>query len=302
MPLSTPTQPLPAEAAIVAFLHGIQRRAWVFARAQCGDESLAAQAVAAAVAEFRRSCAEKPLAVWPREFWSVLLAQPLLLQGRSLLLPELSVGPRAALLLRLVAGLDMAHAAQVLGVSEAAYRAALAHALQQMQAAGDDPANLHVLRERLQLEIKQAPALPLPAREIARDEGDVAEPAFAPPSDEPNGDRSPWRIGLKILLGVLLLALFVSFFWTPWHTLAPGESEPLPAETIAALSPADASATVTHPDFSLLIAPADESVAQDLAFYSWLAAGGQADAAPASASSAPPGAAPATGTTVGGAR
>lgn len=297
---------MPAEAAVTAFLHGIERRAWVFARAQCGDDGLAAQAVALAVGEFRRDCAGKPLSSWPRDFWSLLLAQPLLLRGQSLLLPQLSVGPRAALLLRLVAGLDMAHAAQVLGVSEAAYRAALTHALQQMQVAGDDPAALEALRERLQQEIKQAPAM-LPTPPMAAEQrvgpeiGDLQPKIFPAIADDVQRPVRPrWHSALKIVLALLLLALGVSFFWTPWHGLAPGESEPLPAEAIAALAPADASATVTHPDFALLAAPADEALAKDLAFYSWLAAGGQADSptdAPASAGSTQSPASPESSTT-----
>jgi DNA-directed RNA polymerase specialized sigma24 family protein len=305
VPLSTPSSPFPAEAAVTAFLHGIERRAWVFARAQCGDEVLAGQAVSLAVSEFRRDCAGKPLASWPRDFWSLLLAQPLLLRGKSQLLPQLSVGPRAALLLRLVAGLDVLHAAQVLGVSEAAYRAALSHALQQMQAAGDDPVDLEALRERLQQEIRQAPTLlrMLPEQAVAADamdSADVVSPALVASEVEQNSSRRPWRLAAKFLLGLLLLALVVSFFWTPWHGLAPGESEALPPEVVA-LAPADASATVTHPDFALLAAPADETLAQDLAFYSWLAAGGQADApadnAPASTGSIERAAAPASSTT-----
>jgi DNA-directed RNA polymerase specialized sigma24 family protein len=284
VPFSTSSPSLPAEAAITAFLHGIERRAWVFARAQCGDEVLAGQAVASAVDEFRRGCAGKPLASWPRDFWTLLLAQPLLLRGESLLLPELSVGPRAALLLRLVAGLDMLHAAQVLGVSEAAYRAALSHALQQMQAAGDDPANLEALRERLQQEIRQAPSVSRmhasePAEPTVAGAIDSAPMVFASDDGEQRLTSAPWRLVLKILLGLLLLALITSFFWTPWRGLAPGESEPLPPEAISALAPADASAAVTHPDFALLVAPEDEALARDLAFYSWLAAGAQADAA-----------------------
>jgi len=292
---SSTSSPLPStESAIAAFLHGIERRAWVFAHAQCGEDALAEQAVRSAVATFRRDCAGKPLASWPRDFWTVLLAQPVLLQGRSQLLPGLSVGPRAALLLRLVAGLDLAHAAQVLGVSEAAYRAALNHALQQLHAS-NDPTDVETLRERLQQEIRQAP-LHIP---VAK-----AEPAQADLEDRPvpeaietelvDQPEPRWRLAVKIALGVFLLALVLSFFWTPWHRLAPGESEPLPAEAVAALAPADASAAVTHPDFALLAAPADEKLSHDLAFYSWLAAGGPANAssiglsAPANASSTMP--------------
>jgi len=297
VPLSPTFQPAPAEAAITAFLHGIERRAWVFARAQCGDEVLAEQAVASAVDEFRRNRSEKPLANWPRDFWTLLLAQPLLLRGQSLLLPTLSVGPRAALLLRLVAGLDVLHAAQVLGVSEAAYRAALSHALQQMQAGNDEPVDLEVLRDQLQQEIRQAPATRRAPSERSAERDAPTHSEFATPAipalvDEDVRVRSHWLLALKVALGLLLLALIVSFFWTPWHGLAPGESEALPPESVAAFAPADASATVTHPDFALLAAPGDEAVARDMAFYSWLAAGGQADLqatdAPASASSIKP--------------
>jgi DNA-directed RNA polymerase specialized sigma24 family protein len=297
VPQSPTSQSASAEAAITAFLHGIERRAWVFARAQCGDEALAEQAVASAVDVFRRNRREKPLADWPRDFWTLLLAQPLLLRGQSLLLPGLSVGPRAALLLRLVAGLDVLHAAQVLGVSEAAYRAALSHALQQTQAAGDEPINLEALREHLQQEIRQAPATRRAPSEpsIEQFSAEASESASATIATL-IGDRvrvwPHWLFALKILLGLLLLTLIASFFWTPWHALAPGQSEPLPPEAIAAFAPADASAAVTHPDFALLAAPADAAVARDMAFYSWLAAGGQADAAapnaPASASSIQP--------------
>lgn len=281
MPFSPSTTHPSPEAAISAFLHGIERRAWVFARAQCGDEDLAEAAVAGAIDEFQRVCAVKPLASWPRDFWTLLLAQPLLLRGRSNLLPELSVGPRAALLLRLVAGLDLAHAAQVLGVSEAAYRAALSHALQQMHAAGSDPARLEGLREQLHQEIRQAPSL------LSRFPSTPAVqrvPAAITPADDDLAafEQPRWRLALKISLALLLLMLAVSFFWTPWHRLAPGESESLPPEEIT-IAPADASATVTHPDFALLATPADGALAGDLAFYSWLAAGGQAESATAPA-------------------
>ena len=81
VPLSTSSNPIPPEAAISAFLRGIEPRAFVFARAQCGDEALARLALAATVADFRQIGAEKPLAHWPRDFWSALLAQPALLQS-----------------------------------------------------------------------------------------------------------------------------------------------------------------------------------------------------------------------------
>src|SRR5207344_1809067 len=100
----------------------------------------------------------------------------------------------------------------------------------------------------------------------------AAASALEAPS-EPAAPRSPWQSGLKVLFGALVLALIVSFFWTPWHGLAPGETEALPPEAIDSPSLADASAMVTHPDFALLAAPGDEALAHDLAFYSWFAGG-----------------------------
>lgn len=277
VPLSTSSNPIPPEAAISAFLRGIEPRAFVFARAQCGDEALARLALGATVADFRQTGAEKPLAHWPRDFWSALLAQPALLQGQPGLLPELDVGAHVALLLHLVVGLDALHAAQVLGVSEGVYRSALARAWQQSQAAGVSLDDLEALRERLQRDVKQLPAttlhpeaaLPAASKRHVHDTGAVAVRFFA--------SAATWPLLPRILLGLCALVLLLSFFWTPWRSLAPGESEALPPETIAPVAPADAVAVVTHPDFALLLVPADEALAQDMALYSWLADGGQAD-------------------------
>jgi hypothetical protein len=161
-----------------------------------------------------------------------------------------------------------------------------------MQSAGNDRSRLDAVRDRLQQEIKQAPAMPraMPDRAPVADpeSDDQAPPSAFEVDSEPAAPQALWRTGLKVLFGLLVLALIVSFFWTPWHGLAPGETEPLPPEAIDSPSQADASAVVTHPDFALLAAPEDEVLARDLAFYSWFASGGQTDAAPASAVSASP--------------
>jgi hypothetical protein len=136
--------------------------------------------------------------------------------------------------------------------------------------------------------------------QLDADEGYADAPALSIADGERIVPAMPWRLALKIGLGLLLLALVASFFWTPWRGLAPGQTEQLPAEAIQTIAPGDASALVTHPDFALLAVPDDEALAQDLDFLSWLAAGGQTDA-PASPQTTPAPTPPATvGATTGG--
>ena len=54
--------------------------------------------------------------------------------------------------------------------------------------------------------------------------------------------------------------------------MAPGRSETLPAEPVAAAPALDPAQVVTHPDYLQLAHPEDERLARDLGFLSWLAA------------------------------
>jgi DNA-directed RNA polymerase specialized sigma24 family protein len=262
-------QPAPGEAALAAFLRGIERRGFVLAEAQCGDQARAQAAIDAATRTFRAEAAQLPLARWPAFFWQCLLVQPVLRElaksSSNPLLARLSAGPRAALLLRLVAGLDQAHGAEVLRVSPEAYRHALYRALHELHAQGIDDAALRVLRERLQLRAKQLPDTAHrapPARIDAR----VARPAHV-------AARAPrWlRIILFALLALLLLALAASFVWKPSRTAAGGldalRAQP-PAATLSATADVLASA-----DFGLLDDPDGARIARDLDLYAWYAAG-----------------------------
>lgn len=267
-----PASPTPSPA-LAAFLRGIERRAFVFAQVQSGrdDESLAC--VGRAMRAFRSVSAVTPLSGWPAGFWSLLLAQAELSGGQAPE-PELShlgAGPRAALLLRLVGGLDFAHAAQVLGVAEPTYRFALQRALQQLGEAGVSYAALGQLRERLHRQVKTLPAHHVEALaelrgRILRDEDEPA-PAVPPPP-------SPWPRRLAWAFLALLAIAFAATFWEPAPPLLPGGVQDLPAEAPAPPEvPASGDAgQVIHPDYAALARPEDAALAADLAFFSWLAA------------------------------
>ncbi len=245
----------------------------MFAQVQSGRDEQALASVGRAMRAFRSVSAVTPLAGWPASFWSLLLAQAELSGGEAPE-PELShlgAGPRAALLLRLVGGLDFVHAAQVLGVAEPTYRFALQRALQQLREAGVSYAALGQLRERLHRQVKTLPAQHVEALavlrgRVLRDEDEPAPAAPPPPS--------PWPRRLAWALLALLVLAFAATWWEPAPPLLPGAVQDLPAEAAADPAgevPEDAS-QVIHPDYAALARPEDAGLAGDLAFLSWLAA------------------------------
>lgn len=260
--------------ALSAFLRGIERRAFVFVELQCGDDQAAEAALGRAMRAFRGLSAASPLSAWPAGFWSLLMAQAELSGGESHV-PELSTlssGPRAALLLRIVAGLDFPHAAQVLGVPETTYRLALQRALQQFGDGDISYASLSALRERLHRQIKTLPeertvSLAALRQRVLQGEPE-AEPLPARPSPWPG--RLLWAV-----LVLLALAFAATFLLAP----EPREAGPqvLPPEDVPAVSVEPD--PVTHPDFALLAAQDDEALAAELALLSWVASG-QADPLP----------------------
>ena len=281
-PPPLPAAPGPVSSALSAFLRGIERRAFVFAEVQCGDAGLAEAALARAMRSFRGVSAASPLSAWPAAFWALLMAQAELSEGRSQVpeLGALSSGPRAALLLRIVAGLDFAHAAQVLGVTETTYRFALQRALQQLGEGGISYAALGVLRERLHRQVKtltdeRTAALAALRMRVLQDQPDpvVIEPVPA--------SRWPRRLLWAVL--ALLAFAFAATWLLPRPAPVAAGPQSLPVETVPA-APAEPD-PVTHPDFALLAAPADEALAGDLALLSWIASG-QADPLPEPSSAA----------------
>ena len=131
--------PLAADAlaALAGFLREIERRAAVFAELACGDATRGDAAVEAAVDAFCRAAARGPLPDWTLYFWSLLLASPQLRNPPRdgqwpepfVRLADMGAGIRSALLLRLVAGLDDAQAADALGIAAPTYALALQRAL-----------------------------------------------------------------------------------------------------------------------------------------------------------------------------
>lgn len=259
-----PHSPEVTATALSAFLRGIERRAQVFALAQCGDPGTALAAVRATVQAFGLQAGEMPIGVWPAQFWTLLVQRPELALGGSDQpeLAALSHGPRAALLLRLVAGLDFAHGAQVLAVTEPTYRFALQRGLDQLHAAGYDMPALESLRESLRVRVQASGETAV--------EASVAPPL--PAASEVVHRASSSRAWWPLAAGAALLTL--SFLPPVDRWL---QARLVPPELLAAgtplLTPTVASDIVTHPDLDLLLAPADEALAQDLAFLAWYEAG-----------------------------
>jgi DNA-directed RNA polymerase specialized sigma24 family protein len=281
-------------SALTAFLHGIEARAWVFALCQGGDPARADATLASAEHEFIQTAPGLPLAEWPLHFWATLLRQPGLLAplDAGLDLSRLEPGPRAALLLRLLANLDVPHAAQALGVSVRAYEAALGQAM----SAPDHPENwLPSLRENLHQLVQELPPatrehLDRIRREAIQDVASgapfVAAAAAAPPMQAANDapvPRWPW-FGLGILLLALLATLVIPF---PGG-LHPGQSEKLPPVVTPPPPGLSDTVVVTHPDYAQLSEPEDERLARDLAFFSWLGGAFPSTAAAPNAVVTPP--------------
>ena len=285
------------EAALAAFLRGIERRGRVLAEAQCGDPEGAQTAIATASDAFRKDAVDLPLMKWPAHFWRLLLMQPALRVDASAhdnALAQLSPGPRAALLLRLVAGLDHTHGAEVLGVSQEAYRHALYRALRTLHDQGIDDAQLRNLRAHLQECVRQAPE----AMRQAPHTRSIANAAATMPRA-----RRWQRSVLAGLLAVLLSALAVSFFWQPaFLRSAPSALRQAVPPSLSVQPPAlpTTASILSDPDFDLLDDPGGERIARDLDLLSWFAAGADAGdpadhaAAPLPESATPESSAPET--------
>jgi hypothetical protein len=256
--------------ALTAFLHGIEPRAWVFALSQCGDPERADAVFQSAVHDFIDRAQTRPLAEWPLEFWQCLLTQPLMLADidPDLDLARLAPGPRAALLLRLIAGLDFERAAKVLDVTPAAYEAALNHALKHPDM---DDAWMQELREQLHQLIHQMPADRRQSIAALREKTMAAGPEPLPLVLQSPAAPRRHLLWLWLALVVLMLALLATFWWSG-KVLRAGQSEALPKELVGPPPALTDTVIVTHPDYQQLATPADDAVAQQLAFLSWIAA------------------------------
>ncbi len=310
-PNATPGSKRPAPA-LAAFMRGVERRGAVLAELQCGDSASGDAALAVAMAEFRQTAGDTVMDDWPRRFWALLLAQPALKSRTPVAiavdatdrLGELGSGPRAALLLRLAAGLDETGAAAVLGVRTQTYRLALQRGLPHQPDGRADPRAWDALRDQIHRRIKTLPEPRLDRLARAREtalRGDAIRSPLTPAghSAAPVRARPAWLMPvLWALLAVCVLAM-VATFLPPWQQWT-GRAGPVDPRTDALPEQAPASrygteaAAVLHRDFDLLADPQGVALAADFPFHAWLAAGGEArpaeDAMPSRTTTEPLGA------------
>lgn len=265
----TPTPDLARPAALAAFLRGVERRAAVLAELQAGDPTIGDAALTRAMAAFREEAVDAPMADWPRRFWCALLAQPALRRATRArppaFVPASSPAVRAALLLRLAAGLDEAEAAAVLDVAPGSLRRAVLRALPVLPDGAPDAAVWMRLQADVQTRIRGLPTER--SLRLAR----MREGALAGRTERFFPRHAFWtghRIAAAAVTAVTLVALAASF----WADAPPG-----PDVRIVALPPAGQPAStysrtsglIAHPDFDLLADPAAERLSRDAAFLAW---------------------------------
>ena len=249
-----------------AFRRGIDRRAYVLARAQCGDDDLLQSALSSVDAAFNAEYADLPISQWPIRFWTLLLSRKELAQGQSPwpALASISHGPRAALLLRLVAGLDFPHAAQVLNISETTYRFALERGLEQLHAAGFNFEELERLRDSFFDEVKQLPAEVIKSREIPEPGPVNVVPSNTAVIDSDDTEKKhitwPWIV----LVFAVLIAVAAAWWLNP---------DSQSTQTSKPLALTEVQNAVIHPDYNIISSPGIQTQMEDFAFLSWLAAG-----------------------------
>ncbi len=277
-----------ASAALAAFLRGVERRGAVLAELQCGDASGGDAALAAAMVDFRAAAAGSAMAEWPRSFWARLLAQPRMRERTPVAivldatdaLAELGSGPRAALLLRLAAGLSEVDAAAVLGVAAPTYRLALRRSLPSHADGRADPEAWQRLREQVHRRIKTLPQDRLLRLTRAREVALLGQSAGVPGTSVDRSAPIPPRRLLTLLWALLALCALAlaATFWPGAIGRSAGEDgagvrvQPLPeAEAPASGYGAD-EGLIAHRDFALLTDPLAEANIGDMDFHAWLAA------------------------------
>lgn len=278
-----------APAALTAFLRGVERRGAVFAELQAGAAAPGDEALAATMRAFRGVAGRTPFADWPRRFWALLLASPLLRHPsrdaawapQFAVLGTLGSGPRAALLLRLVAGLSEADAAAVLGVARPTYRLALQRALPHREDGTPDAAAWHALGDAAQAAIRHLPAerlAHLARQREAAIHGHKPDPIAHPDAAASMRPRLWWPAlwGVSVLTALAIAATFLPF---AWQSGGPGGDARIrieelpPAEAPASTFAADA-LLPTHRDLDLLLDPGNvnDAAQRDPGFYAWYAA------------------------------
>ncbi len=275
--------PAAARAALTAFLRGIERRGAVFAHWQGGRPEAGDAALGATLRGFSGMAAGVAFAEWPRRFWAMLLAAPQLRDGARPVDPDvpatvaaLATGPRAALLLRVVAGLAESEAAAVLGIARPTYRLALQRALPRRDDGNPDPDAWRALSTAARDAVRAVPAERLSRIRSLRD--GVRPPPARPARTASAHARPGW---LWPATAVVVLGTAVALAATWWGPLAPVH-EPLPPGSIRSeqLPPAAAPAArfdpatrlSSHRDLGLLLAQVTGEFDEDAdpAFDAWL--------------------------------
>ncbi|MER2178710.1 MAG: hypothetical protein ABS955_13705, partial [Stenotrophomonas maltophilia] len=153
--------PSTAAGALSAFLRGVERRALVVAELQCGDPTVAEQALVVVMRAFAGIASDLPMAQWPERFWSLLVRRAPLRDPAAGSWPAplehlagLPSSARLAFLLRIGGGLDEAAAAQILDLPMVDYQHALADACPRDANGNPDAAGWRALAEQVQLRIR----------------------------------------------------------------------------------------------------------------------------------------------------
>lgn len=275
-----------ASPALAAFLRGMGRRVLLFADLQAGPGDDAA--LATELPGFLEAAAGLPMSRWPQRFWRQMLASPALhtaptanvASSLPAALVALDPGPRVAVLLWLVAGLDEDGAAAALGVEPATWRLAVQRAAPRDAEGGVDNAAWQAWSEAVREALRQMPADRL-ARWDRQCEAALQPTWHAVAAESETKTAAPrWLLPLLWSgVGLCVLALGASFAW--WPLQGPTPSTDPAAERIrgAPLAPAAAPAATFDADFALrshrdmaLLAGGDETLLRDLDFHAWHAA------------------------------
>ena len=256
-----------------AFLQGIGPRAQVFAQLLCGDRQQASAAVMAVMRAFRDGIAQAPVDMpvdrRPLRLWTLLLARPELrrpgqhpswpppLEG----LERLRHGERAAVLLRLVARLEEADAASVLGISPLTWRRALHSAMPRRADGQPDPNTWRAWAAALDAMPRQVAPRATAAPVAYRATRQTHAPGWLQPT--------LWAALVACAMG--LLASFLLPVGRSGGAGAYVQGTPLPpADAPASTYDAD-TAVLTHRDFDQLLDVHEDALVRDLDFYAWYA-------------------------------
>lgn len=258
MPTPAPPPPDAARpAALAAFLRGVERRAMVLAELQAGDPVRGDAAVRRAVQALAAAAPALPMAEWPRRFWRTLLADPVLAApAAARFVPAASPAVRAAVLLRLTAGLEEADAGAVLGVAPARVREALHRALPRDADGRPDAALWRQWQAEVQRRVRDLPA----ARVAALATPEVPVAAQAP-------RRAPRR-AIAAVAAAVVLALVGTLVFDRVRD-RPIRAEPLPPAGEPASRYEAEAGLIAHPDFDRLARTEEARLADDAAYLAW---------------------------------